>query len=234
MAEKKRIVVCVSSYGRDLQAIIDGCAPDGRIENAEVVAVISSTPGVGTLRRAEKHQIPAVIINPRNYAEREQFDKELTHIIMTHWPDLIVLAEFWVRVPTMLLENFPGKVINIHPSLIPAFCGKGMYGIKVHEAVLAKRVGVTGATVHFVDADFNTGPIIAQMPVVVRHERPETLQDRVMECAEFEILPWAINHIVNERIKLIDGQVWYSRFVALNDGVSGWARNIKYHQLSEN
>lgn len=223
VAEKKRIVVCVSGGGTNLQAIIDACEPGGRIENAEVVAVISNVAGVKALERAAKHQIPAAVIRPKDYDDRERFDEDLAQIILTHRPDLIVLAGFLVQIPTILLENFHGPVINIHPALIPSFCGKGMYGLKVHEAALAKGVKVTGATVHFVDASLDTGPIIAQLPVpVCEGDTPEVLQKRVMEKAEWKILPWAINHIVNGRIWLENGNVMFDNVSPL-DWLSGWS-----------
>lgn len=223
MAEKKRIVVCVSGGGTNLQAIIDGCEPGGRIENAEVVAVVSNVAGVKALERAAKHQIPAAVVRPKDYDDRARFNEDLTQIIMTYRPDLIVLAGFLVQIPTILLENFHGPVINIHPSLIPSFCGKDMYGLKVHEAVLAKGVKVTGATVHFVDANLDTGPIIAQLPVpVYEGDTPEILQRRVMEKAEWKILPWTINHIVNGRIWLDDGTVKFENVTCL-DQLIGWS-----------
>ena len=215
-AEKKRVVVCVSGGGTNLQAIIDGCEPGGRIENAEVVAVVSNVAGVKALERAAAHQIPAAVVRPKDYDDRARFDEDLTQIIMTYRPDLIVLAGYLVQVPTMLLENFRGSVINIHPALIPSFCGKGMYGLKVHEAVLKKGVRVTGATVHFVDANLDTGPIIAQLPVpVCEGDTAEVLQRRVMEKAEWKILPWAINHIVNGRIWLDGETVAYKMLLPL-------------------
>lgn len=223
MTEKKRIVVCVSGGGTNLQAIIDACEPGGRIENAEVAAVISNVTGVKALERAKKHQIPTAVVRPKDYDDRERFNEDLTQIILTHRPDLIVLAGFLVQIPTILLESFHGPVINIHPALIPSFCGKGMYGLKVHEAVLAKGVKVTGATVHFVDASLDTGPIIAQLPVpVCEGDTPEILQRRVMEKAEWKILPWAINHIVNGRIWLENGNVVLDNVSPL-DWLSGWS-----------
>lgn len=223
MAEKKRIVVLVSGGGTNLQAIIDECKPGGSIENGEVVAVVSSALGVKALERATKHQIPTAVVQPKDYANRECFDEALTQILLTYQADLIVLAGYLVQVPKLLLDKFDGPVINIHPALIPSFCGKGMYGLKVHEAVLRKGVQVTGATVHFVDAELDTGPIIAQLPVPVRiGDTPEILQKRVMEMAEWEILPWAINHIVNGRIWLEDGEVVYEDVTPL-EVMSGWS-----------
>lgn len=221
--KKKRIVVCVSGGGTNLQAIIDGCEPGGRIENAKVVAVISSAAGVYALERAEKHQIPTEVVRTKDYSDRERFDEALTQAILAYQPDLIVLAGFLVQVPTTLLETFRGPVINIHPALIPSFCGKGMYGLKVHEAVLEKHAKVTGATVHFVDANLDTGPIITQLPVpIYEDDTPEILQKRVMEYAEWKILPWAIDHIVNGRIWLENGMVKYENVTPINYLI-GWS-----------
>lgn len=223
MAVKKRIVVCVSGGGTNLQAIIDGCEPGGRIENAEVVAVVSNVAGVKALERAEKHQIPTVVIQHKDYSDRERFNEALTQVVLTYQPDLIVLAGFLAQIPKLLLEKCSCPITNIHPALIPSFCGKGMYGLRVHEAVLAKGAKVTGATVHFVDADLDTGPIIAQLPVpVYEDDTPEILQKRVMECAEWKILPWAINHIVNGRIWLEDRKVRYENVTPINHLI-GWS-----------
>jgi len=221
MKMKKRLVVCVSGGGTNLQAIIGGCKPGEKIENAEIVAVISSAHGVKALERADENQIPTVVVRPKDYSLRERFDEALTQAIMAYQPDLIVLAGFLVQVPAILLKKCPA--INIHPALIPAFCGRGMYGLKVHKAVLEKGAKVTGATVHFVDASLDTGPIIAQLPVPVKEgDSPEILQQRVMEKAEWKILPWAINHIVNERIWLEDGKVMCYNVTPL-DCLSGWS-----------
>lgn len=218
---KKKLVVCVSGGGTNLQAIIDACEPGGWIENAEVAAVISNVPGVKALERAEKKQIPTEVIRPKDYSDRERFNEALVQAIMHYRPDLVVLAGFLVKVPAKLMEKC--SVINIHPSLIPAFCGEDMYGLKVHEAVLAKGVKVTGATVHFVDANLDTGPIIVQLPVPVKEgDTPEILQRRVMECAEWKILPWAINHITRERIWLEDGVVKSENVTPL-DQLIGWS-----------
>lgn len=218
---KKKLVVCVSGGGTNLQAIMDACEPGGRIENAEVAAVISNVPGVKALERAEQKQIPTAVIRPRDYSDRERFDEALIQAIMHYQPDLVVLAGFLVKVPAKLMEKCP--VINIHPSLIPSFCGEGMYGLKVHEAVLAKGAKVTGATVHFVDAELDTGPIIAQLPVpIYEGDTPEVLQKRVMEYAEWKILPWAIDHIVNERIWLEGGVVKFENVTPINH-LLGWS-----------
>lgn len=220
---KARIVVCVSGGGTNLQAIIDECVPGGKIEYAEVVAVVSNVAGAYALERAKEHQIPTEVVRLKDYSYRERFNEALTQTVLKYQPDLIVLAGFLVKIPKLLLDKCGCPIINIHPSLIPAFCGEGMYGLKVHEAVLAKGVKVTGATVHFVDANLDTGPIIAQLPVPVREgDTPEVLQKRVMECAEWKILPWAINHITRGRIWLEDGKVHYSNVTPL-DQLSGWS-----------
>lgn len=223
---QKRIVVLVSGNGTDLQAIIDGCTPGGWIIGAEVAGVVSSVAGVKALERAEKHQIPTAVIQPKDYNQKEQFNDMLTRTVLGYQPDLIVLAGFLVQVPSTMLGHCP--VINIHPSLIPFFCGKGMYGLKVHEAVLASGTKITGATVHFVDENLDTGPIIDQLPVPVRDDdTPEKLQKRVMRYAEWKMLPWVIDHILNGRIRLEDGKVVHQDMMPL-DKMVGWSDRVKH------
>lgn len=202
-----KVVVCVSGGGTNLQAVIDGVRM-GSITNVEIVRVISNNKNAYALKRAENAGIEAVCISPRDYADREQFNEALVREVDAASPDLIVLAGFLVMVPPQLIRKYENRIINIHPSLIPSFCGTGYYGLKVHEAALARGVKVTGATVHFVDEGMDTGPIIMQKPVAVRDEdTPETLQRRVMEEAEWVILPWSINLIANGKVALENGQV---------------------------
>lgn len=195
-----KVVVCVSGGGTNLQAIIDA-VESGRITNAEIQAVISNNAGAKALERAAKHGIEGICLSPKNFDTREAFNEAFTAKMQELNPDLIVLAGFLVKIPEAMVSAFPGKIINIHPSLIPSFCGVGYYGLKVHEKALERGVKVTGATVHFVDGGMDTGPIIAQKAVYVQPgDTPEVLQRRVMEEAEWILLPQAIDDIANGRI----------------------------------
>ena len=192
-----RVVVLVSGGGTNLQAILDAM-DNGKIKNAEVVGVISNNANAYAPTRAEKHNIPNECISPKNYENRDVFNDALLEGVSKYNPDLIVLAGFLVAIPEKMVKTFPEKIINIHPSLIPSFCGKGYYGLKVHEAALQRGVKVTGATVHYVDEGTDTGKIIFQKPVMIEDgDTPEILQKRVMEQAEWIILPEAINMIAN-------------------------------------
>lgn len=192
-----RVVVLVSGGGTNLQAILDAM-DNGKIKNAEVVGVISNNANAYALTRAEGHNIPNECILPKNYENRDVFNDALLEGVSKYNPDLIVLAGFLVAIPEKMVKAFPEKIINIHPSLIPSFCGKGYYGLKVHEAALKRGVKVTGATVHYVDEGTDTGKIIFQKPVMIEDgDTPEILQKRVMEQAEWIILPEAINMIAN-------------------------------------
>ena len=192
-----RVVVCVSGGGTNLQAIIDAVA-DGTITNTELVGVISNNYGVRALERAEKAGIDAKVVSPKDYENRVAFNEGLLSAIRAYKPDLIVLAGFLVVIPEAMIEEYENKIINIHPSLIPSFCGTGYYGLKVHEAALARGVKLTGATVHYVDKGTDTGPILLQKAVEVKSgDTPEILQRRVMEEAEWKLLPAAINMIAN-------------------------------------
>lgn len=202
-----KIVVCVSGGGTNLQAIMDGIAR-GKITNTEIVAVISNNAGARALERARGQGIPAVCISPKEFGDRESFNQAFTDELCRWKPDLVVLAGFLVRIPEQAVAAFSNRIVNIHPSLIPAFCGVGFYGLKVHERVLERGARVTGATVHFVNEGMDEGPIIAQKAVAVEEDdTPETLQKRVMEQAEWIILPRAIDDIANGRIEVIDGKV---------------------------
>jgi phosphoribosylglycinamide formyltransferase-1 len=195
-----RICVCVSGGGTNLQAIIDSIA-SGKITNAKIVKVVSNNKSAYALERAATHNIEAVAVSPKDYENRELFNEALLSTIDEATPDLIVLAGFLVVIPPAMIKKYEGRIINIHPSLIPSFCGTGYYGLKVHEAALARGVKVTGATVHFVDEGTDTGPIILQKAVeVLDTDTPKTLQQRVMEQAEWQILPQAINMIANNKI----------------------------------
>ena len=195
-----RVAVCVSGGGTNLQAIIDAVA-DGKIRNTQLVRVISNKHGAYALERAAKAGIEGVTVAKKDYADKAAFEKALIAAIDAAEPDLIVLAGFLVVLPQELVKKYSGKIINIHPSLIPSFCGDGFYGLKVHEAALARGVKVTGATVHYVDEGTDTGPIIAQKAVYVQEgDTPETLQRRVMEEAEWILLPQVIDQIANGQL----------------------------------
>lgn len=202
-----RVVVLVSGGGTNLQAIIDAVAA-GTITNTEIVGVISNNPGVYALERAKKAGIPNRCISPKQYESRDAFNRALLDAVDDFRADLVVLAGFLVVIPKMMIERYRNRIINIHPSLIPSFCGTGFYGLKVHEAALEKGVKVVGATVHFVDEGTDTGAIILQKAVEVQQgDTPEVLQRRVMEQAEWMILPQAIDLIANGRVEVVDGKV---------------------------
>ncbi|MBR6307299.1 MAG: phosphoribosylglycinamide formyltransferase [Lachnospiraceae bacterium] len=197
-----RICVCVSGGGTNLQAIFDAIDA-GRIPGAEIVRVISNNPGAFALERAKNRGIEAVCISPKTFPDREAFNEALLQGLKDCKPELIVLAGFLVNVPVCVIREFKNRIINIHPSLIPSFCGKGYYGLKVHEGVLARGVKVTGATVHFVDEGIDTGKIIAQKAVCVEDgDTPEILQKRVMEQAEWIILPETVRKIVAGELQI--------------------------------
>lgn len=200
------VVVLVSGGGTNLQAIIDAVESES-ITNTRIVGVISNNKNAYALTRAKQHGIHSECISPKDYASREEFNERFLEKVDEMNPDLVVLAGFLVVIPPQMIERYRNRMINIHPSLIPAFCGKGFYGLKVHEAALERGVKVVGATVHFVDEGTDTGPIILQKAVEVKNsDTPETLQRRVMEEAEWKILPKAIDLIANGKIELIDGK----------------------------
>ena len=203
-----RVVVMVSGGGTNLQAIIDA-VDNGTITNTEIVGVISNNPNAYALERATKHNIKSVCVSPKDYSTREEFHDALLQSVDDFRADLLVLAGFLVVIPEKMIARYRNRIINIHPSLIPAFCGTGFYGLKVHEAALAKGVKVVGATAHFVDEGTDTGAIILQKAVAVeKGDTPEVLQRRVMQQAEWQILPQAIDLIANDRLEIIDGNVW--------------------------
>lgn len=190
-----RVTVLVSGGGTNLQAIIDS-VNNGTIKNTKLVGVISNNAGAYALERAKKANIPSFCISPKDYESREIFNDALLAKVKELETDLVVLAGFLVRIPEKMVHEYSHRIINIHPSLIPSFCGVGYYGLKVHEAALAKGVKVSGATVHYVDEGMDTGEIIFQKAVEVKEDdTPETLQRRIMEEAEWKLLPAAINKI---------------------------------------
>ena len=196
-----RVGVMVSGGGTNLQAILDSI-DNGTIRNARVEVVISNNRNAYALERARNHGIEAVCLSPRSYESREQFNEAFLEKVNESQLDLIVLAGFLVAIPAAMIQRYRNRIINIHPSLIPSFCGVGYYGLKVHEAALKRGVKVTGATVHFVDEGTDTGPILLQKPVEVKEgDTPEILQRRVMEEAEWILLPKAIDMIANGEIE---------------------------------
>ena len=195
-----RVGVMVSGGGTNLQAILDA-VDSGVITNAEVTVVISNNPGAYALERARTHGIEAVCLSPKSFDSREEFHRALLEKVDEYEVDLIVLAGFLVTIPEAMIQKYRNRIINIHPSLIPSFCGVGYYGLRVHEAALKRGVKLTGATVHFVDEGVDSGPIILQKAVrVLPGDTPEILQRRVMEEAEWKILPQAIDMIANGRL----------------------------------
>ena len=202
-----KVAVLVSGGGTNLQAIMDSIE-DGRITGARIQVVISNNKNAYALTRAKEAGIPARCISPKDYENREAFNDALLEALVESGADLVVLAGCLVVIPEKIVERFENRIINIHPSLIPSFCGKDYYGLKVHEGVLDRGVKVTGATVHFVDKGTDTGPIILQKAVEVQDgDTPEILQRRVMEEAEWVIMPQAIDLIANGRITVTDGKV---------------------------
>jgi phosphoribosylglycinamide formyltransferase-1 len=201
-----RIAVLVSGGGTNLQAIIDSIN-DGRITDTEICLVYSNNPKAYAIERAKQAGIPYVVKSPREFADRADFNTALLQILKDADPDLIVLAGCLVVIPQEVVRAFPNRIINIHPSLIPSFCGTGYYGLKVHEKVLERGARVSGATVHFVDEGTDTGPIILQKPVMVRDDdTAETLQRRIMEQAEWKIMPMAIDLIAHGRVTVAEGK----------------------------
>ena len=210
MDGKLRIAVLVSGGGTNLQAIIDGIAA-GSIKNTEIAAVISNNAGAYALRRAEKAGLPGIVLSPADFSERTAFNSALKEKIDTLEVGLIVLAGCLIRIPEELIDAYENRIINIHPALIPSFCGRGFYGLKVHEAALERGVRISGATVHFVTSGLDAGPIILQKAVRVEEDdTPEILQKRIMQEAEWKLLPEAVNLIAAGRVKVENGRVHIS------------------------
>ena len=203
-----KIAVCVSGGGTNLQAIIDKIQ-SGEIRNTEIAVVISNNKNAYALERATQAGIQGICVSPKDYETRDEFNKAFVAKLDEYNVDLVVLAGFLVVIPPEMIRKYENKIINIHPSLIPSFCGTGYYGLKVHEGVLARGVKVTGATCHFVDEGTDTGPIILQKAVeVLDGDTPEVLQRRVMEQAEWIILPQAIDLIACGRVRIEAGKVY--------------------------
>ncbi len=203
-----KAAVLVSGGGTNLQAILDAITA-GKVTNTEISVVISNNKNAYALERAKQAGIEAVCISPKDYDNREEFNQAFLEKLNSYGVDLVVLAGFLVVIPPQMIQAYRNRIINIHPSLIPSFCGTGYYGLKVHEGALERGVKVTGATVHFVDEGTDTGPIIAQKAVSVESgDTPEILQRRVMEQAEWVLLPQVIDDIANGRISVTDGKVY--------------------------
>lgn len=201
----QKIAVCVSGGGTNLQAVIDA-VQGGTIHNTEIALVISNKPDAYALTRAEKAGIPSKYIGPKDFPDRQAFGSAMVAVLQEYGIDLVVLAGYLVIIPEQMISVYRNRIINIHPSLIPAHCGMGYYGLKVHESVLAAGNKVTGATVHFVDEEADHGPILLQKAVeVCEGDTPEILQSRVMEQAEWKILPRAIELIGAGRVSITDG-----------------------------
>ncbi|WP_044914371.1 phosphoribosylglycinamide formyltransferase [Butyrivibrio sp. WCE2006] len=201
------IAVLVSGGGTNLQAIIDAI-DNGSITNTKIGLVFSNNRNAYAIERAKRHGIKTEVLVPREFEDRAAFNDAFYNLLVAENPDLIVLAGCLVVIPEKIVKAFSGRIINIHPSLIPSFCGTGFYGLKVHEKALERGVRVSGATVHFVDEGTDTGPIILQKPVMIRpDDDAKSLQQRIMEQAEWKILPKAIDLIANEKIRIEDGKV---------------------------
>ncbi len=203
----KKIAVLVSGGGTNLQAILDAC-DSGIIRNGKVELVVSSKEGAYALERAKNHGVRGIVIPKKDYPDRAEYTKKLIETLTEHGIDLVVLAGFMIILDEAFTREFENRVINVHPALIPSFCGDGFYGLHVHEAALAKGVKVSGATVHFVNEVCDGGPIIAQKAVAVEEgDTPETLQKRIMEQAEWKLLPEAIELFCSDRLSVEDGVV---------------------------
>lgn len=202
-----KVGVLAGGGGTNLQAIIDAVEA-GKITNTELSFVLSNKSDAYALERARKHGIKQIVVDSKSYDSKDDFNEALIKAIRDENPDLIVLAGLMIMIPDELCREYKHRMINIHPSLIPSFCGHGFYGLKVHEAALAKGVKVTGATVHFVDEIYDNGPIIIQKAVAIQDgDTPEVLQKRVMQEAEWNILPQAIDYIANGRVSVVDNVV---------------------------
>lgn len=204
---KKRIAVLVSGGGTNLQAILDAC-DSGKISSGEVSLVVSSKEGAFALERAQKHSIEAIVLPRKDFSDRKSYSQALNDLLEKYRIDLVVLAGFMIILDESFIRAYENRIINVHPALIPSFCGDGFYGLHVHEAALAKGVKVTGATVHFVNEVCDGGPIILQKAVqIAQNDTPETLQRRVMEEAEWKILPEAVELFCAGKLEVSNGIV---------------------------
>ena len=200
----KKIAVLVSGGGTNLQALIDA-EERGELGGGKISLVLSSKEGVYALERAKNHQIPSIVLSRREYADIAAYSKALADTLTAHEIDLVVLAGFLTIIDEQVYNSFPNRILNVHPALIPSFCGKGYYGLRVHEAALEKGVKVSGATVHIVTPECDAGPIVLQKAVqVMEGDTPETLQKRIMEEAEWKLLPYAVKLFCEDRITVTD------------------------------
>lgn len=203
----KNIVVLVSGGGTNLQALIDA-QESGIIKNGKITCVISSKEGAYALERAKKHGIKTIVCARKEYPDSRAYSEEILNLLKAEKADLIVYAGFMIILDEIVSRAYPNKIMNVHPALIPSFCGKGFYGLRVHEAALEKGVKLTGATVHFANEICDGGPIILQKAIdVLEDDTPETLQRRVMEQCEWKILPQAVSLFCEDRLKVVDGRV---------------------------
>ena len=208
---KKNIVVLVSGGGTNLQALIDA-GKRGELGNGEITCVISSKEGAYALTRAEENNIKTRTLIRKDYSDIASYSKAMRDALLEEKADLIVYAGFMTILDENVCDAFPNRMINVHPALIPSFCGKGFYGLHVHEEALKKGVKVSGATVHFVTAECDAGPIILQKAVEVsENDTPETLQKRIMENAEWKILPEAVKLFCDEKITVLNGKTIISK-----------------------
>ncbi len=208
LQNKTRIAVLVSGGGTNLQALIDA-GERGELGGGEISLVLASKPGVYALERAANAGIQGKVLARKEYTDADAYTEALVEVLAAEGIDLVVLAGFMIILGEAFYKQFPNRVINVHPALIPSFCGKGFYGLHVHEAALAKGVKVSGATVHFVTPECDAGPIILQKAVDVREDdTPETLQMRIMQEAEWKILPEAVSLFCQGRLKVEDNKVY--------------------------
>ena len=207
---KTRIAVLVSGGGTNLQALIDA-QMRGELGGGEIALVLASKPGVYALERAANAGIPGMVLARKEYADADAYTEALVATLTKANIDLVVLAGFMIIIGEGMYKAFPNRIINVHPALIPSFCGQGFYGLHVHEAALAKGVKVSGATVHFVTPECDAGPIILQKAVEVKEDdTPEILQKRIMETAEWKILPEAVSLFCQGRLKVENNKVYIS------------------------
>ena len=203
-----KIAVLVSGGGTNLQALIDAEAR-GELGNGKISLVLASKPGVYALERAEKAGIESTVLARKDYSDADEYTAALCDTLAKYGIDLIVLAGFMIILGEQIYKQYPNRILNVHPALIPSFCGKGFYGLYVHEAALAKGVKVSGATVHFVTPECDAGPIVLQRAVAVKeNDTPETLQRRIMEEAEWKILPEAVRLFCDGRIEVRGSKVF--------------------------
>ncbi len=207
MSAKVKIAVLVSGGGTNLQALIDA-QKRGELGNGEISLVLASKPGVYALERAKQNGIKSVVLSRKDYESVTEYSKAIVDTLESEGAELVVLAGFLTIIDEQVYEKYPNKIINVHPALIPSFCGKGYYGLKVHECALEKGVKVSGATVHIVTPECDAGPIILQKAVEVKQgDTPEVLQKRIMEEAEWKILPLAVKLFCDGRITVVDNKV---------------------------